>query len=248
MNRDPNIIAIAFIAAVVLFGLGIFAISGDSGYENDQEVAGTPLRQAPKQTPKPKDVRVATPTKSPSAWDSKSPSDAGEPQQPAQPFEEPDMPLDSDSALEPVNETGRTWDDPVNERVLGDPKWMAQPSREMQEQIRNASKKYIREPDPRIKPMERRLAIEAIRPIVDRCFEQAQANVPGLIGRAIVIFEASSAGRKGVIKNVRFGAVVKLDQDPNFRNCVISNAEGLGFDATEAGDERTVEYPFFFDQ
>lgn len=141
-----------------------------------------------------------------------------------------------------------TWDDPVNERVLGDPKWMAQPTLEMQEQVRAASKKYIREPDLRIKPTERRLAIEAIRPVVDRCFEQAQANVPGLIGRAIVIFEASSAGTKGVIKNVRFGAVVKLDQDPTFRTCVISNAEGLGFDATEAGDERTVEYPFFYDR
>jgi hypothetical protein len=157
-----------------------------------------------------------------------------------------DMDPDAALAANPRKKFG--WKDPVNQRVLGDPKWMAKPSREMQERITKAMERHAPEPDPRIKPMERRLAVEAIRPIVDRCFTQAQANVPGLVGRAIVIFEASSNGKTGVIKNVRFGAVVKLDEDPGFRDCVILNAEGLGFDTTEPGEARTVEYPFFYDQ
>ena len=156
--------------------------------------------------------------------------------------ESPDAGVDMAGSM-----TRRTWDDPVNQKVLGDPQWMAQPDKQMQDRIKTAFKTASPPPDPRIQPLERRLAIEALRPVVDRCYEQAVERQPGLIGRAIVIFDASATESGGVIKNVRMGPVVKLDETPGFSQCVVSAAEGMRFDSTEPGDARTVEYPFFYD-
>lgn len=154
-----------------------------------------------------------------------------------------DQGIDLGADLESISE----WTDPVNQRVLGSAKWMAQPTPTMEKEINEAFEKHAKSSDPRISRLDRKSAIEAARPLVDDCYEEAKVRLPGLKGRVIVIFEASSTGAQGIISDVRVSSIVKLDKDLEFSPCVLNALEGLRFPVEGPGEPMTVEYPFFYD-
>lgn len=138
------------------------------------------------------------------------------------------------------------WADPVNQRVLGDRRWMATPAPEESARVQAILDAPMPN-DPRVKPADRRTSIVAVRNEVDVCFAQAQSVVPDAHGRFIVSYDVVSSAGIGKISGVDVASLVGFEQNPEIADCVRNRVEGLQFPTQEDGELLRVDYPIFFE-
>lgn len=139
-----------------------------------------------------------------------------------------------------------TWNDPENQKVLGDKRWMAVESPEETARI----KAILDRPmpiDSRATPLDRRTSIELLRPEVEFCVEAARKIVPGASGRFVVSYELSASEKTAVVQNTEVDPLVGFDGVVGLRDCIIQRIEGRTFEASRQGEPLLVEYPFFFE-
>lgn len=151
----------------------------------------------------------------------------------------------------PVEHTGvvgnaQSWKDPINQRVLGDRRWMATASPAETARLQAVLDEPI-PTDPRVKPADRRASIQAIQPEVDACVMQAQSRFPGVHGRLVVSYDVHSQGGTGQVSAVEIGPIVGFEQTPELADCIVERIDGLQFPTTEDGEVLRVQYPFFFE-
>lgn len=154
------------------------------------------------------------------------------------------QPAASASDLEPRE----SWVDPVNQKVLGEPSWMAEPPKEMAERVEAALAERRDNPEERrLENLDRRSAIDAVGALVTACVEAVRERNPEAYGRVSVVFDFETSGEFGTVTRGRVGRVWKLDDDPDFVSCVEADLQGLTFEARTDSARATVEYPFFFE-
>jgi len=143
---------------------------------------------------------------------------------------------------------GHTWEDPVNEEVLGEKRWMARPSPEEVARIERILNEPRDDPQARYdRNLDRRSAIETVRTAVDRCVAEVRETSPEAIGRVSIIFDFDTTSGQGVISDGRIGKIWKLDEYPEFQPCVERGLANLRFQASTDDNIMEVEYPFFYE-
>lgn len=152
----------------------------------------------------------------------------------------PDDPADMGPADAPA------WNDPVNQRVLGDERWMAPVSAEENAKIDEIFERSreLRE-DPGLSRLDRLTSIEAARIVIDACYDVLVERRPGIEGRLIVRWTAGANEQGGWADSAEITVNYKLD-DPEFAACVIDGVNRMKFPAQPA-EAVVVEYPFFYD-
>lgn len=87
--------------------------------------------------------------------------------------------------------------------------------------------------------------IEAVKPEIRDCFQEALRHDPSLAGRIVVEFEIEASNGQGTITR---GEVVDSEtRSPFFEACVLTRVAGAGFPAPEGDGTVKVRYPFHFD-
>ncbi len=131
-----------------------------------------------------------------------------------------------------------SYSDPVNDRVLGDPRWAATNSKEELERVEKAFEIPAINPD--IIRLSRQRSIDVIKPIVRKCYEELLIEKPDAKGRFVVEWMAEKTGK---ISEVRMGLNPFLDI-PSFTECIINRSQNLTFETN--AEDIFVEYPFAF--
>ncbi len=139
-----------------------------------------------------------------------------------------------------------TWNDPENQKVLGDKRWMAVESPEENARIQALLDKPMPS-DPRATPLDRRASIELLKPEVEFCVETARRTTPAAKGRLVVSYDLSATGETAVIQNADVDPIVGFEGVVGLRECIVNRIEGRTFEASREGERLRVEYPFFFD-
>lgn len=86
-------------------------------------------------------------------------------------------------------------------------------------------------------------AMNAVRPLLQACRDEARKQHPEVSGSVIVELEiAAGEGELGVVKQ---GSVVDSDvQSPSFDACVVRKVAGLELPVPRGGGVVTIQYPF----
>jgi len=129
-----------------------------------------------------------------------------------------------------------SYSDPINDRVLGDPRWAATNSREELEAIERAFD--VKPEDPDIIRFSRQRSIDKVKPVVFACFDALKKEKPNAKGRIIVEWMAEKGGK---ITHLKLGPNVDL-RYPSFTDCILENAQNLSF--RNEGEDHFIEYPF----
>jgi hypothetical protein len=139
----------------------------------------------------------------------------------------------------------RLWQDPVNQRVLGQKKWMAQlpdaASQEIDEELEKER--------PQRYPIDltvRRSGVDVAKEIVEGCYERLLERNPQADGRLAVGFNMVADGSTARFKDVDVLVKVRL-YDPAFDDCIIDELSRASFPTSEEG-VMWVEYPFVFEE
>ncbi len=130
------------------------------------------------------------------------------------------------------------YSDPVNDRILGDPKWAATTSKAELEHVEKAFETAPE--DPTIISLSRQQSIDAIKPVVNKCYQELLVKEPTAKGRIALEWLARSSGE---ISNVKLGANVDL-RFPSFTTCILTRTRNLKFETS--AEDIFVEYPFAF--
>lgn len=139
-----------------------------------------------------------------------------------------------------------TWDDPVNELVLGENAWMAPiddaEAARVDQVFEDARAARF---DPRLPDRSRAESIVVAREIVETCFDELERRSPGASGRLIVSWTAAATDGVGTITDPQINVNYKLE-DAAFEACVVDGLTDQTFAGAD-GEPITVEVPFFFD-
>ncbi len=139
-----------------------------------------------------------------------------------------------------------TWNDPENQKVLGDKRWMAVESPKEAARI----KEILDAPmpmDKRVTPFDRKASIELIRPDVEFCVEAARRIIPRAKGRLVVSYDLNASGGTAVVQNAVVDPIIGFEGVVGLAECIVDRIQGRTFDASRDGEVLRVEYPFFFD-
>ncbi len=139
-----------------------------------------------------------------------------------------------------------TWNDPENQKVLGDKRWMAVESPEENARIRALLDKPMPN-DPRATPLDRRISIDLLKPEVEFCVENVRRTNPAAKGRLVVSYDLSASGETAVIQNADVDPIIGFEGVVGLRECIVDRIQGRTFDASRDGEPLRVEYPFFFE-
>lgn len=139
-----------------------------------------------------------------------------------------------------------SWNDPENQKVLGDKRWMAVESPEENARIRALLDKPMPS-DPRATPLDRRTSIDLLKPEVEFCVESVRRTNPAAKGRLVVSYDLSASSEMAVIQNADVDPIIGFEGVVGLRECIVDRIQGRTFDASREGELLRVEYPFFFD-
>lgn len=132
-----------------------------------------------------------------------------------------------------------TWQDPVNQQVLGPPSWMTQVSAEEQQRIDLAQQTVqpVEEP-PEI--VLRHQSMELAHDVVHACFEPYAPY-----GQFAVYYDVAAAGGQAHFTQVYLAHVERMD-DPEVADCIIATLLAQQFPSDE-NTQVQVGLPFIFD-
>jgi hypothetical protein len=139
-----------------------------------------------------------------------------------------------------------TWNDPENQKILGDKRWMAVESPAENARIRALLDKPMPS-DPRATPLDRRTSIDLLKPEVEFCVESVRRISPAAKGRLVVSYDLSASGEIAVIQNADVDPIIGFEGVVGLRECIVDRIQSRTFDASRDGERLRVEYPFFFD-
>lgn len=128
-----------------------------------------------------------------------------------------------------------TWNDPINQKVLGKKAWMGELRPEEEAKIEEVFNTPMPSKPAGIEP--RATSIQAFKSHAERCYERFPT-----IGRVVVIWRIRGDGTRVVMDNLHFGPVV--DVDPQTQECLLGFQTGPI--ASDEVFERWVEYPLLF--
>lgn len=140
---------------------------------------------------------------------------------------------------EPTPDVSReTWSDPVNQRVLGERRWMPEPGQAELDRIDGILNTPM--PATLLGVEAREQAISEMKWHIEACHTKFPTG-----GRLVVIWQISADGKLATSRDVRLGPVVDV-VDERFLGCVVSFVPSAS--PTTERFQMTVEYPAFLDE
>ena len=136
------------------------------------------------------------------------------------------------------------WNDPVNQRVLGQKKWMAKLPDAEQEAIEET----LDQPRPKRYPFDmdvRQQSVDRARTLVYDCFDALRRRQPQATGRLTIAFDLQVVGGQAQVQNPAIPTNHKLGE-PGFEACILDGLARISYPAQGDGTMQ-VEYPFLFE-
>jgi len=137
----------------------------------------------------------------------------------------------------PLDVSRETWSDPVNQRVLGEKRWMAEPNDVESERIEAVLNTPM--PPTRQGVQARANNITEMKARIEHCSEQFPTG-----GRLVVIWELLGDGVLATPRDIRLGPVVDVT-DERLLDCITRFQ--LTSHPTAENFRMTVEYPVFLE-